>query len=65
MTSRQIKARLKKKNITQEELAVRLGASRSAIHFLLKGTLRSARLETGLAKILEVAREELPQRRVS
>ena len=52
LSKRQIKARLRKKNITQVEVARRLGISQTMLTQFISGRVTSARVELGLAHIL-------------
>lgn len=59
MTPQQIKSRLREMHLSQEDLARRFGKSRTTIHFLIAGRLKSERLEKRLARTLGVTVEEL------
>lgn len=55
MQSRQIKSRLRKKNLLQKDLAKRLNVSPTSMTRFIAGEFTSARLERGLARALGIS----------
>jgi transcriptional regulator with XRE-family HTH domain len=58
MQARQIKARLRRRNLTQKELAKRFGVSGATLSMVISGRAKSARLELKLAHALGMSIRE-------
>jgi len=58
MTPKQIKSRIKEKGLSQRAIAKRLKRSQTAVHFMIYGRLKSARLEKRFANLLGLTVEE-------
>lgn len=65
MTPEEIKAKLKEKKIRQSDLCRRWGEKPNTVHYLIKGTLKSARLERLLARAIGVKVSAIRERKAA